>query len=291
MINIRKKKNSHKKISRNTRYPFPASTQSGVQLPPSYTVNLAVVGDSHVGYSNSQSVFNSFLPKVVSSGNKRYIIFGGDNAHALGASGRQEARRYYQQFIDIVDRELTPRNIYYQTSIGNWEDTSRNDSRTLFLQYFNNLTGRVNIPRTQGLVQHVWLDNGTGTFSQESITLLNNLDANHYYIIDFHWPLYVPGIYSTVNPDHVVSRQQTEEFFQAIPANVRNRILGIFTHHAHVFYSKLTNIHSNFPNTPFFVTGCSGAYKCSSVASGYYDVNITIQNNQATLQARKVIVN
>ncbi|WP_342048666.1 hypothetical protein [Bacillus sp. OTU530] len=258
----------------------------------SYNVNLAVVGDSHVGYQNSrQSMFRAFLPRVVSSGNKRYIIFGGDNAHALGAFTSQEAERYYQQFTDIVDGVLTPRNIYHRTSIGNWEDTDRNNSRNLFLHYFNDFTGRVNIPATQGLVQHVWLDNGTGTFSPASINLLNSLDANHYYIIDFHWPLYVPGIYNTVNRDHVVSRQETNRFFNAIPANVRNRILGIFTHHAHVFYSRLTNIHANFPNTPFFVTGCSGDYSCTSAQRGYYDVNLTIQNNnQATLQATRVIL-
>lgn len=257
----------------------------------SYNVNLAVVGDSHVGYQNSQSMFSAFLPRVVSSGNKRYIIFGGDNAHALGAFTNQQAEMYYQQFKNIVDRVLGPRNIYYRTSIGNWEDTYRNNSRNLFLQYFNNLTGRVNIPATQGLVQHVWLDNGTGTFSQDSINLLRNLDPNHYYIIDFHWPLYVPGIYNTVNQDHVISRQETNRFFNAIPANVRNRILGIFTHHAHVFYSRLTNIHSNFPTTPFFVTGCSGDYSCTSAQRGYYDVNLTIQNNnQATLQATRVII-
>jgi hypothetical protein len=257
----------------------------------SYNVNLAVVGDSHVGYGNSQSMFSNFLPRVVSSGNKRYIIFGGDNAHALGAFTNQQAEMYYQQFKDIVDRVLVPRNIYYRTSIGNWEDTNRNNSRNLFLQYFNNLTGRVNIPATQGLVQHVWLDNGTGTFSQDSINLLRNLDPNHYYIIDFHWPLYVPGIYNTVNQDHVISRQETNRFFNAIPANVRNRILGIFTHHAHVFYSRLTNIHSNFPTTPFFVTGCSGDYSCTSAQRGYYDVNLTIQNNnQVTLQATRVIL-
>lgn len=269
----------------------PSFLQPTPSLPTSYTVNLAVIGDSHVGYANSRSVFNSFLPRVVSNGNKRYIIFGGDNAHALGAPSTADARRYYQQFKDIVDRNLGPRNIYYRTSIGNWEDTSRNDSRNLFLQFFNSLTGRVDIPRTQGLVQHVWLDNGTGTFSQESINLLNSLDANHYYIIDFHWPLDVPGVNSVVGQDHVISSQQTARFFQAIPVNVRSRILGIFTHHAHVFFQRLTNIHPNFPNTPFFVTGCSGAYKCSTVDSGYYDVTLTIQNNRASMNARKVILN
>lgn len=266
-------------------------TQSSLQATSSYTVNIAVIGDSHVGYLNSQSIFNNFLPRAINSGTKRYVIFGGDNAHALGAFTTAEARSYYQQFKNIVDHNLGPKNIYYRTSIGNWEDTSRNDSRNLFLQYFNPLTGRVSIPRTRGLVQHVWLDNGTGTFSQDSINLLNNLDPNHYYIIDTHWPLYVPGIYNTVSSDHVVSRQETDRFFNAIPANVRSRILGIFTHHAHVFYSKLTNIHANFPNTPFFVTGCSGDYKCSSFESGYYDADITIQNNnQASLQVRKVIL-
>lgn len=40
------------------------------------TVEFAVFGDSHVGYGNSLSIFKSLLPKAVSNGNKRFIIFG-----------------------------------------------------------------------------------------------------------------------------------------------------------------------------------------------------------------------
>jgi len=54
-------------------YCFNPPTQPG--LTSAITVNLAVVGDSHVGYGNSQSMFNNLLQNVVSS-NKRYVIFG-----------------------------------------------------------------------------------------------------------------------------------------------------------------------------------------------------------------------
>jgi hypothetical protein len=279
-----------KKIKGNKdNYCFNPPTQPGI--PSATTINLAVVGDSHVGFQNSQNMFNTLLQRVVSNGNKRYIIFGGDDVHALGASSSQEAERYYQQFTHISNSVLGS-NIFHRTAIGNWEDTDRNNSRALFQQYLNPfLTGYVGIPGTQGLVRHVWLDNGRGgIFSQDSLDLLRNLDPNHYYIIDFHWPLRVPGITNAILEDHIMSQAETEIFFNAIPANVRNRILAIFTHHAHKFYSNSNNIHPGFPNTPFFVTGCSGDYACSYASRGYYDVDLTIQNNMATLQATPIRV-
>lgn len=98
------------------------------------------------------------------------------------------------------------------------------------------------------------------------------MDPNYYYIIDFHWLLRVPGITN------------------AIPANVRNRILAIFTHHAHKLFSNSVPINPNFSNTPLYVIGCSGDYTCKSVDRGYYDLNLTIQNNIATLQTTPVRV-
>ena len=66
-----------KKIKGNKdNYCFNPPTQPG--LPPATTINLAVVGDSHVGFQNSQNMFNTLLQRVVSNGNKGYIIFGGD---------------------------------------------------------------------------------------------------------------------------------------------------------------------------------------------------------------------
>lgn len=41
------------------------------------TIGFAVIGDSHVGYGNSSSIFRNLLPKAVSSGNKKFVIFGG----------------------------------------------------------------------------------------------------------------------------------------------------------------------------------------------------------------------
>lgn len=43
-------------------------------------INFAVIGDSHVGYGNSSAIFRKLLPKAVGSGNKKFVIFGGDNA-------------------------------------------------------------------------------------------------------------------------------------------------------------------------------------------------------------------
>ncbi|MFD1908824.1 hypothetical protein ACFSQ7_39910 [Paenibacillus rhizoplanae] len=39
-------------------------------------------------------------------------------------------------------------------------------------------------------------------------------------------------------------------------------MLAIFTHHGHKFYRKLINIYPGYTRTKFFVTGCSGDYKC-----------------------------
>lgn len=259
-------------------------------LPLATTVNLAVVGDSHVGFLNSQSMFNTLLQRVVNNSNKRYIIFGGDDVHALGASSIQVAETYYQQFTNILNNVLG--SIPFRSSIGNWEATNRNNSRALFRQYINRyLTGYRVIPGTQGLVRHVWLDNGRGgVFSQDSLNLLSNLDPNYYYIIDFHWPLRVPGITTEIHGDHVMIQMQTNMFFNAIPSNVRNKILAIFTHHAHKFFANSVTINPNFPNTSFFVTGCSGDYACISSERGYYELNLTVQNNIATLQTIKTRV-
>ncbi|NEW00376.1 hypothetical protein GYH73_000310 [Bacillus megaterium] len=260
------------------------------ELPLATTIDLAVVGDSHVGFLNSQSMFNTLLQRVVNNGNKRYIIFGGDDVHALGASSSQVAETYYQQFTNILNSVLG--SIPFRSSIGNWEATNRNNSRILFRQYINRyLTGYRSIPGTQGLVRHVWLDNGRGgVFSQDSLNLLSSLDPNYYYIIDFHWPLRVPGITNEIHGDHVITQMETNMFFNAIPSNVRNRILAIFTHHAHKFFTNSVNIHPNFPNTPFFVTGCSGDYACVSNERGYYELNLTVQNNIATLRTTKTLV-
>lgn len=37
-------------------------------------INFAVIGDSHVGYGNSSSIFRNLLPKAVNSGNKRFLF-------------------------------------------------------------------------------------------------------------------------------------------------------------------------------------------------------------------------
>ena len=278
MIKIVKKNKSHV-----DNYCFNPQNRPG--LPSAFTVNLAVVGDSHVGFGNSQSMFNNLLQNVVNSGNKRYVIFGGDDVHAGGVS-TAEATRRYQQFASIVNNVLGT-NIPYRSSIGNWEDSTTD----LFRSYINPyLTGYVGIPGTQGLVRHLWLDNANRRWSQDSLNLLRSLDPNYYYIIDFHWPLRVPGITNEIHDDHLMTQGETDMFFNAIPANVRNRILAIFTHHAHKLFSNSVPINPNFSNTPLYVTGCSGDYACKSVDRGYYDLNLTIQNNIATLQTTPVRV-
>lgn len=56
------------------------------------------------------------------SGNKRYVIFGGDDVHAGGVL-TAEATRRYQQFASIINNVLGT-NILYRSSIGNWEDST-----------------------------------------------------------------------------------------------------------------------------------------------------------------------
>ncbi|MFD0674657.1 metallophosphoesterase [Cohnella sp. GCM10027633] len=240
------------------------------------TVNFAIIGDSHVGYQNSLAIFKGLLPKAVKSGNKRFAIFGGDNKH--GSKGAQ-AEADYKAFKDVVDNALG--SIPYRASIGNWED----DTRDLFRKYLNRVYGIINFPGTGGKVKYVWLDNAPGKFSYQSINLLKSLSPNYSYIIDCHWPLRVNGI--TVDPTHVLSATETGHFFNAIPANVRDKVLGIFTHHAHTFFENKSTIYTGFANTKFYVCGCSGDYNCrcsgASCNRGYYEGSLIIQGSQISL--------
>lgn len=231
------------------------------------SIEFAVFGDSHVGYGNSLSIFRSLLPRAVSSGNKRFFIFGGDNTQA-GADHGKNANAYYKDFRDTVTGTLG--NIPYKASIGNWEASTR----SLFTQYLGTTAGQMNFPGTQGKVKYVWLDCALGTFTPASITLLKNLDDRYFYIIDFHWPLRVQGI--TVDSSHVLSAAETSRFFSNIPAKARDKVLAIFTHHGHKFYRKLRNIYPGYTSTKFFVCGCSGDYKCKPNGDrGYYNAVLT----------------
>ncbi|MBP1964570.1 metallophosphoesterase family protein [Paenibacillus aceris] len=244
-------------------------------------INFAVMGDSHVGYQNGAGIFKALLPKAVQSGQKKFVIFGGDNKH--GGSTSQDANAWYKEFKDIASGILNPKNIPFKASIGNWEDNTRD----LFKHYLGSTVGQMNMPGTKGKVKHVWLDNAPGKFSDESIALLKSLDPNFSYVIDFHWPLRVQGI--GVDLSHVLSRMETDRFFNAIPGHVRNNILAIFTHHAHAWYEKTSPIYPGFTKTKFYVCGCSGAYKCTTGNSGYYDASLIIKNNQIDIHvmARK----
>lgn len=246
------------------------------------TINFAVIGDSHVGYGNSASIFKNLLPKAVSSGNKRFVIFGGDNTQA-GANHGNNANAYYKDFKDTVTNTLG--SIPYKASIGNWEASTQ----SLFTQYLGAVEGQMNFPGTQGMVKYVWLNCAMGQFTPGSINILKNLDDQHFYIIDFHWPLKVSGI--TVDPSHVLSAAETAKFFGAIPAKVRDKILAIFTHHGHKFYRKLTNIYPGYTKTKFFVCGCSGDYKCTPNGNrGYYNATLTINGSVLNVDAFKVAV-
>lgn len=258
--------------------PFISKSQLK-QVPAPRKIQFAVLGDSHVGVGNSGSVFKKVLQKAVASSNKKFVIFGGDNEHGGRQSGKAET--YYKEFKNIVKGVLDPKHIPFRASIGNWETNTRD----LFKQYLGNVTGKKNFPGTNGKVIYVWLDNASGKFSTESLALLKTLDANHHYIIDFHWPLKVNGITRKINASHVLSQEQTNMFFMAIPSRVRNKILAIFTHHAHKFYKKTSNIYPGFPKTKFFVCGCSGDYSCTN--PGYYDATLTILNNQFTVTANE----
>ncbi|MGE7611961.1 metallophosphoesterase family protein [Paenibacillus sp. NPDC101420] len=246
------------------------------------TINFAVIGDSHVGYGNSASIFRNLLPKAVGSGNKRFVIFGGDNTQA-GANHGNNANAYYKDFKDTVTSTLG--SIPYKASIGNWEASTQ----SLFTQYLGAVEGQMNFPGTQGKVKYVWLNCALGLFTPGSINILKNLDDQHFYIIDFHWPLKVSGI--TVDPSHVLSAAETAKFFAAIPTKVRDKVLAIFTHHGHLFYRKLTNIYPGYTNTKFFVCGCSGDYKCKpSGDRGYYNATLTINGTALNVDAFKVAV-
>jgi hypothetical protein len=246
-------------------------------------INFAVIGDSHVGYGNSSALFKNVLQKAAGTGNKRFVIFGGDNAHA-GADHGQFAQARYRDFKQIADGMLNPKHIRYKASIGNWETTTR----SLFRSALGNVTGQLSFPGTGGRVKYIWLDNASGQFSTASINLLNSLNASSYYIIDFHWPLNIKGF--SADPGHVLTPAETKRFFDAIPAAARDKVLAIFTHHAHKFYHKYANIYPGFAKTKFFVTGCSGAYRCTPGGRGYYEASLTLQNNQYTVSASQVKV-
>lgn len=246
------------------------------------SINFAVIGDSHVGYGNSLSIFKDLLPKAVSSGNKKFVIFGGDNTQA-GANHGNNADTYYRDFKDTVTSTLG--SIPYKASIGNWEASTQ----PLFTKYLGAVTGQMNFPGTQGIVKYVWLNCALGKFTPASINLLKNLDDQHFYIVDFHWPLNVSGI--TVDPSHVLSVSETNKFFSAIPTKVRDKVLAIFTHHGHLFYRKLSNIYPGYTKTKFFVCGCSGDYKCKSSGDrGYYNATLTINGSLFSVDAYKVAV-
>lgn len=243
-------------------------------------IEFAVIGDSHVGYGNSSSIFRNLLTKAVSSGNKKFIIFGGDNAQA-GANHGNNADAYYTDFKNTVTSTLG--SIPYKASIGNWETSTQ----PLFTKYLGAVVGKMNFPGTQTKVKYVWLNCVQGRFTPASINLLKNLDDQHYYIIDFHWPLKVSGI--TVDPSHVLSGAETNKFFAAIPTKVRDKVLAIFTHHGHKFYRKLNNIYPGYTKTKFFVCGCSGDYKCKANGDrGYYNATLTINGAVFNVDAYKV---
>lgn len=267
------------KSIRSSRQGSKSSLNAKVKVQ---TVNFAVIGDSHVGYGNSTAIFRDLLPKAVNSGNKRFVIFGGDNAQA-GANHGNNADAYYKDFKDTVTSTLG--SIPYKASIGNWEASTQ----PLFTKYLGAVNGIMNFPGTQGKVRYVWLDCALGRFTADSINLLKNLDVRYFYIIDFHWPLKVSGI--TVDPSHVLSTAETAKFFAAIPVKVRDKVLAVFTHHGHKFYRKLSNIYPGFTKTKFFVTGCSGEYKCQpSGARGYYNGTLTLNGSAVTLDAYRVAV-
>jgi hypothetical protein len=271
-----------KQVQQTRKLSLPSKTQPKRTLNPKVTqvIHFAVVGDSHVGFGSSSAIFKGLLPKVVSGGNKKFVIFGGDNAQA-GANHGNNADIYYTDFKNTVTTTL--QSIPFKASIGNWEASTRNK----FIKYLGAVVGQMNFPGTQGKVKYVWLDNALGVFSGESINLLKNLDPKHYYIIDFHWPLNVKGI--TVDPNHVLSQTETNKFFKFIPSAVRDKILAIFTHHGHKFYEKLTSIYPGFTKTKFFVCGCSGDYKCKPNGDrGYYDAFLTIKGKQFSIDVKAV---
>lgn len=245
------------------------------------TVDFAIVGDSHVGYQNSLAIFRKVLPKAVGSGNKQFAIFGGDNKH--GSTGAQ-ADADYQAFKGAVKAVLDPKGIPWRASIGNWE----NNTRAQFLQHLNAFIGLIDFPGTNGAVKYVWVDNASGRFTAESLNLLASLSPNYHYVIDCHWPLRVKGITSEIPSDHIVSKSETNKFFRAIPAGARDKVLGIFMHHAHKFYRKLTDVYPGYPNTKFFVCGCSGDYQCrcdsSNCVRGYYNGTLTIGGGGISLE-------
>jgi len=68
-------------------YCFNPPNQPG--LPSAITVNLAVVGDSHVGFGNSQSMFNNLLQNVVIVVTKG-MLFSGEMMYTLAEFQQQK---------------------------------------------------------------------------------------------------------------------------------------------------------------------------------------------------------
>jgi len=139
-------------------------------------INFVVIGDSHIGYGNSSTIFKNLLPKAMSSGNKKFVIFGGDNTQA-GANHGNDADTFYREFKDTVTSTLG--SIPYKASIGNWEA----GTQTLFTKYLGAVAGQMSFPDTQGKVKYVWLNCAGGRFTPDSINILNHLDDKYSYII------------------------------------------------------------------------------------------------------------
>lgn len=242
------------------------------------SIPFAIVGDSHLvslGYNpmNKEYVldesgkrYKRILQRIASS-NASFMIHGGDTVGKT-PTGRSPDEKY-KAFANVT-KGIFKRRVFY--ILGNWDRVS------LFTKYISpTIRGVSNVPGSNGKVKMVVLDNADGSFHAEDLVILRGLSSKYQYLIDFHRPLRVGNL---GNMDgHIISKAQTDLFFSNIPKNVRNRILAIFTHHRHTFFYQKNNIFSGFSRTSFFITPCSGRYRC--LTPGYLRASLIRGTNDA----------
>jgi hypothetical protein len=248
----------------NNRIQMPNDKEYPFHIHPLSAIRFAVVGDSHLSTLGYNPTTNQYILdesgnryrrvlKRIASLNPGFVLHGGDSIGKT-TSGRPPEEKYIA-FRNVTRGILKNKPIFF--TIGNWE------RQNLFQKYISpKFRGISDVPGTSGRVKIVILDNADGRFHTEDLSILKNLSSQYQYIIDFHWPLRIGKL--TKSDSHVLSANQTKLFFNSIPSAVRNRIIAIFSHHLHSFYFMKNHIYSNFSNTSFFVTPCSGTYLCST---------------------------
>jgi len=255
------------------------------------TIQFSVLGDSHIGISGSEAIYKKILKQAVQ--NAHFIIHGGDTIDSSSNPDKQEKIRRFQLFNSITSHY--PATYYY--TIGNHDLFPHQGTSDLFRHYVaSDFVSVVPLPNTR--VQLVRLDNATGRFTQESLSLVAKLNPNDYYIFDFHWPLFAKNLVQPIfkfdsdkiAQSHAMTKENTKVFFKALQQSgiPRDQILGIFSHHAHKFIAKTCHFPFGYTNLPIYACGCAGAYAC--IQAGYYLVHLTKTRERYDLSVQPMII-